>query len=116
MRSLLTASTLGLALMLSAGCTDKTEGERTLDRAERLEEAGETITRGEGLIVEGQATQARGEALRDQGKRLEGERLMAEGKAKRSQGGHGCGYAQSAFSGVARSRGSVLQLRGRSRE
>ena len=86
MRSLLTASTLGLALMLSAGCTDKTEGERTLDRAERLEEAGETITRGEGLIVEGQATQARGEALRDQGKRLEGERLMAEGKAKRSQG------------------------------
>jgi hypothetical protein len=86
MKSYLTASVMGLAMIVGVGCANQTEGEKTLERADRLEEAGNTISRGEQLIVDGKAAVGRGEALRDQGNRLEGEKMIAEGKAKISQG------------------------------
>jgi len=88
-RSLLTAAllcTFGVAGGLNLGCNTKTEGEKTLESAERHEEAGVMITRGERLVQDGEALEARGEALKRQGDDLKGDQFIAEGRAKKAQG------------------------------
>ncbi len=68
------------------GCANKTEGERTLERAAEIEEAGTMITRGEQMERDGKAIEARGRTAREQGDTTEGNRLMNEGQAKVKQG------------------------------
>lgn len=72
--------------MTVGGCTTKTEGERTLERADRHEEAGKTIRRGELMVQDGVALEARGQAIQKQGDKIEGDKLVAEGRAKQAQG------------------------------
>ena len=77
---------LAMAGGITAGCTTKTEGERTLENADRHERAGETIRRGELLVQDGAAIEARGVAMKQQGETVDGERMVAEGRAKQAQG------------------------------
>ena len=83
----------GLLFVLSAGgagfatgCATKTEGERTMEKAERHEAAGLTIRRGELLIRDGKAMEARGDEAKRQGDTVEGDRMIAEGRSKQAQG------------------------------
>jgi hypothetical protein len=76
----------GLASFAVLGCESQTEGERTLERAETIEDAGNMIRRGEKLVADGKAQVARGQTVRDQGDRVEGDRLVAEGRAMQRQG------------------------------
>lgn len=69
-----------------AGCANKTEGERTLEKASRIEDAGVRIKRGEEMIVEGKAAEARGRAMKDQGQTVEGDKMISEGKSMQRQG------------------------------
>lgn len=85
------ARTLGLALagfssFAILGCESKTEGERTLEKAEKIEDAGNMIRRGEKMVADGKAQVTRGETIRDQGDRVEGERIISEGRAMQRQG------------------------------
>jgi hypothetical protein len=68
------------------GCANKTEGDQTLEKASRIEDAGMRIKRGEQMIVDGKATQARGQAMKDQGQTVDGEKLISEGKSMQKQG------------------------------
>jgi hypothetical protein len=90
MRSeLLLAAVLGLSAVSGAmvgGCASRTEGERTLEQADRVEQAGILIRRGEMAVQDGRAIEARGQTLRTQGDTVEGDRLIAEGRAKQAQG------------------------------
>jgi hypothetical protein len=91
MRTSMTATVLTLALGLTplafmAGCANETESEKTLRKADRIEDAGLMIRRGEGMEAEGEAMIARGRTFRDQGDRTKGETLIAEGEAKRDAG------------------------------
>ena len=88
-RTLLTTGllfTLGIAGGMNVGCNNKTEGERTLENAERHEEAGVMITRGERLVQDGEALEAKGAAIKRQGDDLQGDQFIAEGRAKKAQG------------------------------
>ncbi|QOV88304.1 hypothetical protein [Humisphaera borealis] len=77
---------LAVAGGVTAGCTTKSEGERTLENADKHEQAGATIRRGELLVQEGAASEARGLAIKRQGDNTEGDRMIAEGRAKQAQG------------------------------
>ena len=68
------------------GCESQTEGERTLEKAQTIEDAGNMIRRGEKMVADGKAQVARGEAIRTQGDRVEGDRTIAEGRAMQRQG------------------------------
>jgi hypothetical protein len=70
----------------AVGCANKTEGERTLERAKEVEDAGHMISRGEQLVRDGKATEARGRAAKDQGDTVEGNHLINEGQAQQKQG------------------------------
>jgi len=59
--SILAAAAVGIASI--GGCANKTEGERTVERAESIKDAGEMIKRGEAAVADGEATEARGRAL-----------------------------------------------------
>jgi hypothetical protein len=80
------ACTLAVAGGIALGCSNRTEGERTLERAERHEEAGAMIRRGELMVQDGTALEARGGTLKQQGDDLQGDKLVAEGRAKQAQG------------------------------
>ena len=77
---------LALAGGVTVGCNTKTEGEQTLENANKHEEAGATIRRGELLVQDGTAIEARGLSMKQQGDSLEADRLVAEGRAKQAQG------------------------------
>ncbi|HEX8341650.1 MAG TPA: hypothetical protein VF624_12130 [Tepidisphaeraceae bacterium] len=88
-RTLTTAAlalALGLMPVATTGCANETESERTLRKADRMEDAGLMIKRGEGMEAEGEAMIAQGRTLRDQGNRTQGETMIAEGEAKRTAG------------------------------
>lgn len=80
---ILVASVLAIPLV---GCESKTEGERTIDRARTIEDAGNMIKRGESMVASGKAQITKGETIRDQGNRVDGERMIAEGRATQKQG------------------------------
>lgn len=80
------AAALVVAGLFAGGCANGTEGERTLEQAARIEDAGQMIARGEQLVADGKATEARGQALAEQGNRIDGERLAGEGRARQKQG------------------------------
>lgn len=72
---------------MAVGCAErKTEGEKTLDQADRHTEAGVLIRRGELMVQDGTALEARGGTLKRQGDDLQGDQLIAEGRAKQAQG------------------------------
>ncbi len=71
---------------MTVGCTTKSEGQRTLENADKHEQAGETIRRGELLVQDGTAIEARGMAMKQQADTPEAERMIAEGRAKKAQG------------------------------
>ncbi|HEX8911481.1 MAG TPA: hypothetical protein VF796_03905 [Humisphaera sp.] len=88
--ALLATAALSAAVIIggvsAGGCATKTEGERTMERADRVQEAGATIRRGELAVQDGKALEARGRAVRDQGDSIEGDRLIAEGRAQQAKG------------------------------
>ena len=75
-----------LAGTAATGCESKTEGERTMDKAKRVENAGDMKLRGEAAIRDGKAMVARGQATKDQGKQVEGASLISEGEALQKKG------------------------------
>jgi hypothetical protein len=77
---------VGVSSFALLGCESKTEGERTLDKAQTIESAGNMIKRGETMVANGKAQITRGETIRDQGNRVEGERIISEGRATQKQG------------------------------
>lgn len=83
-RPLALAAVAGVAI--AAGCTHQTEGDRTLEKAERVEDAGLIIKRGEQMRIDGAATEARGRETKRLGKDLEGDKLINEGQAMQKQG------------------------------
>jgi len=76
---------LGGAPLLS-GCTNMTEGERTMMKGDQVEDAGAMIRRGEMYVENGKALIARGEELKRQGDNPGGDKLIAEGKAREKLG------------------------------
>src|SRR3954469_12813193 len=77
---------IAVAGATAVGCANKTEGERTLERAKEVEDAGNMITRGEQLVRDGKATEARGRTAKEQGDTVEGNHLINEGEAQQRQG------------------------------
>lgn len=83
----LTMSLLALdAAVLLSGCTNQTEGERTMNKGSQIQDAGGMIRQGEILVVDGKAAQARGEEMKRQGSNAAGDRLIAEGRADQKKG------------------------------
>ncbi len=82
----LAIAAIGLSSIAVIGCETKTEGERTLDKAKKVEDAGYMITRGESMVVDGKAQITRGETLKQQGDQVEGDRAIAQGRATQKQG------------------------------
>ena len=82
---LLAAAVIGGGVV-TAGCTSRTEGERTLEQADRHQQAALTIRRGEVLVEDGKALEDRGEATKRAGDAVAADRLIAEGRAKQAQG------------------------------
>jgi hypothetical protein len=68
------------------GCTNQTEGQRTMQKGDAIEDAGAMIRRGELLVSDGKALEARGRAVRDQGDTITGDKLIGEGRSKQAQG------------------------------
>ena len=85
-RTVLLVLPLAVGGGLTVGCANRTEGQRTLEQADRHELAGQTIRRGELLVEDGKALESRGELVQRQGNTVEGDRLVAEGRAKQAQG------------------------------
>jgi hypothetical protein len=83
---LIAGTCVAVASLAMTGCTNQTEGDRTLERAETIEQAGTMIKRGEAMVVQGKATEAEGKALRDQGRMDDGNRLINQGQAEQRQG------------------------------
>lgn len=84
-----TSAALALASLSAfavVGCESKTEGERTLEKAETIEDAGNMIRRGERMVADGKAQVTKGETVRDQGDDVEGNRMIAQGRATQRQG------------------------------
>jgi hypothetical protein len=73
----------GIAL---TGCANQTEGQRTMQQGDAIEDAGVMIRRGELLVSDGKAMEARGQTVRDQGDTITGDKLIAEGKANQKKG------------------------------
>lgn len=86
--AMLIAATIGFgACLMTTGCvSDRTEGQQTLAKANRIEDAGEMIRRGEMYVSQGKATEARGRAIKEQGDEVTGDRLIGEGKANQEKG------------------------------
>ena len=82
--SLAVAATIGIAAL--AGCANKTEGDKTIERADTIKEAGMMMKRGESEINDGKATEARGQSMKDQGQTADGERLINEGQSMQKKG------------------------------
>lgn len=83
----LTMTLLALdAAVLLTGCTNQTEGERTISKGSQIQDAGDMIKRGEILVADGKAAQARGEEMKRQGANPAGDRLIAEGRADEKKG------------------------------
>lgn len=82
--SFVAAAAVSMAAL--AGCSNKTEGDRTLERAKTVEDAGMMIKRGEQTVADGRATEARGRALKDQGNHVEGDKLVEEGRSMQRKG------------------------------
>jgi hypothetical protein len=82
--------TLAVALLPGwlwlSGCAGETEGEQTLERADRMQDAGELIRRGELNVADGKALVAHGEQLKRQAADVEGDRLIAEGRSRQKLG------------------------------
>ncbi|HVT88828.1 MAG TPA: hypothetical protein VHD56_08260 [Tepidisphaeraceae bacterium] len=77
-------SVIGMASI--SGCTNETEGQHTMVRAQRMEDAGIMIRQGEKNVADGRALQTRGQTIKDQGDNPEGDRLMAQGRAQEKLG------------------------------
>ena len=71
---------------LVTGCETKSEGERTLDKAAKVEDAGHRITKGEKMVQEGDALIARGKAAKAQGDVVGGDKLISDGESTKKQG------------------------------
>jgi hypothetical protein len=71
---------------IAVGCADKTEGERTLDKSQRYQEAGIRMTEGEQMVRDGVAKEAAGRKAREQGDLSEGDRMIADGVAQQKAG------------------------------
>ena len=82
----LLAGTAAVLPVTNFGCTNQTEGERTMDNADRMKDAGEMIRKGEMEVEDGKALQARGDAIKQQGDNAQGDKLVAEGKAREALG------------------------------
>lgn len=82
--SFVAAAVVGIAAL--SGCANKTEGDRTIERAKTVEDAGMMIKRGETAVTDGKATEARGRSMKEQGNTLEGDRLINEGQAQQKKG------------------------------
>lgn len=81
------AAVIGLATIASTGCSSgKTEGDKTLDRAKIIEDAGNKIKMGEDMKRDGAALEARGKAAKAQGDTVNGEKMINEGEMKQKQG------------------------------
>ncbi|MDB5294359.1 MAG: hypothetical protein JWO31_342 [Phycisphaerales bacterium] len=70
----------------TVGCANKTEGERTIENANKQEQAGLMIKRGELMVQDGKAMEARGEEAKRQGDNDGGDRMVANGRAKEAEG------------------------------
>ena len=90
MKSYLSTALVALALAIPAtaivGCAQKTESEKTLERADKLQDLGMMMKDGETKEAEGKAMVAKGETVRDQGNRIDGEKMIAQGEALRDEG------------------------------
>lgn len=73
-------------LAFAGGCTSQTEGERTVQKAQRVEDAGQTIIRGEKMIQDGKAQITRGQTLQQQGDNPGGQREIDAGRTLQKQG------------------------------
>lgn len=79
-------SAIILAGAAVTGCQSKPESERTLEHAKVVEDAGHMMARGEDMVREGKAMQARGKAAKEQGDTVEGARQINEGELMQRNG------------------------------
>ena len=84
--TVLTAIIVAGGAGFGTGCESKTEGERTIEKAAKIEDAGLRIKRGEQMVVDGKAAEARGRAMKDQGQTVEGDKMISEGRSMQKQG------------------------------
>jgi hypothetical protein len=83
------AAVLSLAVGFGAmgvGCTNQTEGERTLMNSNQMKDAGMMIREGEMDVADGSAMVARGETLKNQGDNAGGDALVNQGNARIRRG------------------------------
>lgn len=77
---------LAISGLSITGCTNQTEGQRTMQKGDAIEDAGTMIRRGELKVADGKSLEARGRAMRDQGDTIGGDKLIGEGRALQAQG------------------------------